>query len=402
MPTPRLNIILFALYLVASGAILVGALISPPLRSIAYAPLRELVLPPPSPIILPVLYSTEKDAWLTEAVSEFNQEGYSVAGRPIQIEMEKMGSREIYLAVLDGTRQPVLISPAGSLQISILQDLSTSAFGIPLVNQADQTACRPVVRTPLVLVAWRERADTLWGGDPGSTLWDDLHAAITDPQGWGAFGHPEWGYLKFGHTDPLRSNSGFMTILLLAYDYFDRISGLTATELLSDQDFQSWFLGFEQSISQFEYSTGPLMDKMVAYGPSTYDIVAVYEATAIEQAENAVGRYGELRIYYPPATVWADHPFCILNAAWVAPEQAEAARVFIDFLLSQPMQELALIKYGFRPVDSTVPLGQPGSPFNRFTANGLRDDLDGLPVVEVPPGDVLNVMLEFWTRNIQR
>jgi len=43
--------------------------------------------------------------------------------------------------------------------------------------------------------------------------------------------------------------------------------------------------------------------KMVAYGPSTFDIVAVYEATAIEQAQYVVERYGELRVYYPPASL---------------------------------------------------------------------------------------------------
>ncbi|HRV93913.1 MAG TPA: hypothetical protein P5526_17275, partial [Anaerolineae bacterium] len=68
------------------------------------------------PIILSVLYSTEKDAWLTDISSGF---AGSVNGRPIQLEFEKMGSREIYLSVLDDSRQPDLISPASSLQISI-------------------------------------------------------------------------------------------------------------------------------------------------------------------------------------------------------------------------------------------------------------------------------------------
>jgi hypothetical protein len=251
-----------------------------------------------------------------------------------------------------------------------------------------------------VLVAWKERADILWGSSPGQELWSDLHDALVNPQGWGAFGFPEWGYVKFGHTDPLRSNSGFMTILLMAYSYFGKTAGLTSEDILSNQAFQEWFVAFESTIGQFEYSTGPLMERTVAYGPSVFDLVAVYEATAIEQAENAVGRYGELRFYYPPANVWSDHPFCLLSADWVTDEQAQAAEVFMDYLQSRPVQELALMKYGFRPVDGTIPLLQPGSPFERYSATGLNPDLSRLPVVEVPDGNTLSTLLEFWARNV--
>jgi hypothetical protein len=404
MRTPRLNWFLLIVFVALTIGLFVAPLVSPALRSnrlLAYAPLRELILPPPSPIVVTVLYSTEKEAWLTEVIASFEASRPLVDGHPIQIEMEKMGSREIYQAVLDGKRQPDLISPASSLQIAILQDLSGRA-GAPVVNLADTDNCRPVVKTPLVIVAWKERAAVLWGDNPNSHLWTKLHDILINPEGWASVGQPDWGYVKFGHTDPLRSNSGFMTILLMTYNYYGRTSGLSAGDVTSNPDFQKWFLEFEKSISQFEYSTGPLMEKMVAYGPSVYDIVAVYEATAIEQAENAVGRYGDLRVYYPPATVWSDHPFCILNADWVTADKAKAAQVFVDYLTRKPAQEVALLKYGFRPVDESIPLDQPGSPLSRYAPNGFQSDLSGLPVVEVPPGNVLDTLLEFWSRNIQR
>ena len=144
------------------------------------------------------------------------------------------------------------------------------------------------------------------------------------------------------------------------------------------------------------------MDKMVSYGPSTYDLVTVYEATAIAQAENATGRYGELRVYYPPATVWSDHPFCILESDWVTPEKQAAGELFIDYLTSKPAQELALLQYGFRPVDPAIALDQAESPFSIYANNGFEADLSSLPAVEVPPGNVLNTLLDFWTRNVAR
>lgn len=402
MHTPRLNWILFIIFAMATIGVFTTALIVPPFRAVAYAPLRELIIPPPEPIPLTILYSTEKKAWLEEMVVAFEDSGAMVKGHPIEIELEPAGSWEINAAVLDGTRQPVIVSPASSLQIAALQDATAAQYGFSLVNPADTTTCRPVVTTPLVLVAWTERADVLWGKQPGADLWANLHDALIDPQGWAAFNNPEWGYVKFGHTDPLKSNSGFMTILLMTYGYHDKTSGLTSSDLLSDSEYQKWFLETEASIGQFEHSTGPLMTKMVSYGPSTFDMITVYEATAIEQAENAVGRYGELRVYYPPALLWSDHPFCILNGDWVTPEQVEASKLFIDYLTSQPAQELALLKYGFRPVDKSIPLEQPGSPFDRYAANGLLADLANLPEVEVPEGSVLNTLRDFWSRNVTR
>jgi ABC-type sulfate transport system substrate-binding protein len=394
-----LRIAILLVFGILGSAVFVGALLSDSINNIAYAPLRQLVLPDPEPVTISVLYSTEKAAWLDEVISDFYATNPNVNGRPIQIELAKAGSREIYLAVLDGA-QPDVISTASSLQISILHDLSEIESDSAIVDLPDTEDCFPVLETPLVLVSWKERAAVLWGDNPGNELWNDLHAAVIDPQGWDKLGHPEWGYVKFGQTSPLTSNSGFMTTLLLAYEYFHKTSGLTTTDILSDSEFQEWFLDFQNSISEFGDSTGTYMHKIITYGPSAYDVVAVYEATAIEQAENAVGRYGELKVYYPPATVMSDHPFCILKGDWVTKDKAQAARIFIEFLTQPEAQELALMQYGFRPVDRTIPLDQAGSPFNIYKDNGLNTVIP--PEVEIPPGNVLDTLLDFWSRNVQQ
>ena len=390
---------------VATVGVLVASLVAKPQvrrGMIFYAPLRELVislLPKPEPIVVDVLYSTEKAEWIAEAEIEF-EANYELDGHPIDLRMKKMGSREMYLAVLDGEEQPDLISPASMLQINLLQDLSASKFGTPVVNPADRETCRRMLLTPVVLVAWKDRAQVLWGDDPNSHMWMRLHDALTNPAGWEAYGHPEWGYIKFSHTDPLKSNSGFQTILLMTYNYFGKTSGLTSADILSDAGYQQWFAEFEGTISDFGDSTGTYMQEIIAYGPSKYDMVAVYEATAIEQAENAVGRYGELQIYYPPATHMSDHPFCVLDAEWVSPEEAQAAQMFMQYLESREVQERALLDHGFRPVDGSIPLDQPGSPLRLYADNGFRLELP--PEVEVPPGDVLQTLLDFWARNVQR
>jgi len=396
----RLNRMLFGLYLITVIGVTAAALFVPSWRAVSYAPLREIILPPPKPIEVSVLYSTEKEAWLTDVIARFEATNPRVEGHPIDLQIKKMGSREIYLAVLDGSEKPAIVSPASSLQISILEDLSASRFGAPIVTANDSTRCRSALKTPLVIVAWKDRAQALWGSDPGPDLWEKLDDALTDPKGWEGYGHADWGYVKFGHTNPLKSNSGFQTILLLTYDYHHKTSGLTANDILGDSEYQKWFTAFEGTISQFGESTGTYMQDIVAYGPSTYDMVAVYEATAIEQAANAANRYGELEVFYPPATHMSDHPFCIINAEWVSPQQAEAARLFINYLTSHDAQQIALMQYGFRPVDPSVAINQTGSPFAAQKVSGLKVDLP--PEVELPPGNVLNTLLDFWTRNVAR
>jgi ABC-type Fe3+ transport system substrate-binding protein len=305
----------------------------------------------------------------------------------------------MYLSVLDG-EQPDIISPASSLQIAILEDLSKSKFGQPLVTTKDVDNCKSVVQTPLVLVAWAERAQALWGKDPNTQTWKTIHDALIDPRGWDAFNHPEWGYVKFGQTNPLTSNSGFMTILLMTYDYFQKTRGLETQDILSNEGYQQWFLEFQGTISQFGNSTGSYMKEIIAYGPSMYDIVSVYEATVIEHIDSAAGHYGELKVYYPPATIMSDHPFCILKGEWVTKDKEAAAKLFIDYLHDKPAQEAALIEHGFRPIDETISIDETGSPFLLYMPNGLLVDIP--PEVELPPGDVLDTLLNFWNRNIQK
>ena len=399
MSTPKTNWILLALYTLVTLGVLIASFVSPSVRAMAYAPLRDLLVPPPKPIVISVLYSTEKALWIEEAVERFAKTKTRIGGRPIEIELEASGSREMYLAILDG-KQPDLISPASMLQIALLEDLSKSKFGYALVNPQDKATCRPVLTSPLVLVAWKDRADVLWGDNPNGNMWRRMHDALVDPKGWESYGHPEWGYIKFGHTNPLSSNSGFQTLVLMTYNYFEKTHGLVSADILANPEYQQWLIEFESTISKFGDSTGTYMNEIISYGPSMYDFVAVYEATAIEQLENAVGRYGELHIYYPPATSLSDHPFCVLQGDWVTREKAQAAQAFLDFLTEPEMQELALLEYGFRPVDPAISLEQSGSPFTRYTANGVKLQLP--PEVETPRGDVLQTLLDFWQRNVQR
>src|SRR5438552_13198410 len=97
-------------------------------------------------------------------------------------------------------------------------------------------------------------------------------------------------------------------------------------------DYQKFVTEIEKGVPKFETSTGTFMTDMIRFGPSKYDIAVVYENLAISQLENAQGRWGNLRVYYPETTVWSDHPAGVLAAEWVTDAQRKAGRAYLAFL----------------------------------------------------------------------
>lgn len=359
-----------------------------------FAPLS--ILPTPDPVTITVVYGTEKERWLTDAVAAFESSGITANGAPINIELRGLGSGQAMEQILNGSLQPDVWSPAGDLWITLLNQEWQQRNGSPLIPTSGADAPRVLVLTPLVLVAWQQRAAAL--SNSGQTVWQNLHTAIVAPDGWGAKGRPEWGVVKWGHTRPTDSNSGFQALLLMAYDYHRKGRGLSVADV-QNPEFQSWLAAIERNASLSD-SSGGLMNDMIAFGPSRYDVVATYENLALEQMANARNRWNDsLALVYPPANVWSNHPYAVLAADWVTPEKREAARQFGDFLLSRAQQEKA-VQLGFRPALTNVALDGPDSPFTRNASAGVKLDVPTL--VEVPDADVLKALLDAWTRAAQR
>ena len=223
-----------------------------------------------------------------------------------------------------------------------------------------------------------------------------LHQGEQDPKGWGAKGHPEWGPFKLGHTQPEFSNSGLLSVLAEAYAGAKKTRGLAAADLANKgtRDFVS---GVERTIVHYGKSTGLFAEKMIERGPTYLSAAVLYENLVISQIENAQGRWGNLRVYYPETTLWSDHPVALLQGEWVSDAQKAAARSFIAFLKSRPIQERALA-YGFRSADPSVPIrtADDQNPYARLEPYGVKVEVP--PVATPPDGPVIRNMLTMWSR----
>lgn len=340
------------------------------------------------------LYSTEKKEWVEAAAAAFQK-----AHPEIKLTLVGRGSLDAAQAILDGRVQPTVWSPADSAVLRLLaSDWATEPSRGRLFATDGDEAPRPLVITPLVFVVWEDRAQVLQKANEGRAVsWKAIHKAVASDQGWPAIGGKrEWGFVKLGHTDPTRSNSGLQALLLATLEYYNKRGGLEVGDLL-DPKYQAWVKELEKGVTHFETSTGTFMADMVRFGPSRYDIAVVYENLAISQLSNAQDRWGNLRVYYPALTLWSDHPAAVLQGDWVTPAQKQAALKWLAWLRSRPVQEQALA-FGFRPADPSVPLKtqDASNPFNRLAAHGIQVDVP--PVAEVPEGPVVRNLLTMWSR----
>ena len=339
-----------------------------------------------TPIEIGIAYGTEKRNWLEWAAGQF---AATAEGRRIQVRLIPLGSVEGAHAILDGDRRIHVWSPASSLyREAFVRDWEAKYQGNPIQKE------EALALTPMVLVMWRSRYEAFTGKSPEvslRTIWYAMQAR----QGWATIaGKPQWGRFKFGHTNPNQSNSGLMTLILLAYSFGDKTAGLSVREIVAPQ-FQDYLTRFNAGVAQLSNSTGNLMKDMALKGPTSYDALIVYESVAIDYLASAEGRWEPLQVVYPKQNLWNENPYCILKTPWTTEAHQEAAGVFLKYLLSEPIQARAL-DHGFRPANPAVAVKGPESPFTKFADYGLSISL--AEVCEVPSREVIDNLQQMWIR----
>jgi Bacterial extracellular solute-binding protein len=332
-----------------------------------------------------IAYGTEKKNWLEWAAREFAKSGQG----QIKLNLIPMGSLEGAQALVGGDKRINVWTPASGLYKDIfVQDWQIKHSRPPILKEES------LALTPMVFVIWSERFEA-FKAKYAELGFDSIRKALAEPTGWDAIAkQPDWGLFKFGHTLPNESNSGLMTLVLMAYEHHKKSKNLTLADVV-DAQFQTKLSGIERAVSP-STSTGTLMREMVLKGPSTFDAVFVYESVAIDYLKSAQGRWGEIRVVYPRLNMWSDNPYYIIDADWSTSEQKRAAEVFLEFLMSEPVQRVAL-EHGFRPGNPSVPVMFPESPFAQYQRYGLKNEIT--QIAAYPQPEVINNLLAAWQRS---
>ena len=345
--------------------------------------------PAASAVELDVVFSSEKKDWAQEAIDEFNASHSTTAdARPIHVAVTFGGSVEPIADIVAGKTKAHVFSPASSLVLPLLNDQWTGANGATAKTVV--TAADPLVLSPVVIAMWEPMARAL--GWPAKKLgWSEVAALARSPDGWRGKGHAEWGDFRFGHTHPGYSNSGLIAVLAETYAAVSKTRDLDVADVTKPSAV-TFVRDIEGSVVHYGRSTGFFYDTLAQHGPAYLSAAVLYENLVVSSSKDQNLAMPLVCVYPKEGTQWADHPYAVLDAPWVGAPERDAAAKLKAYLLSRPVQERAMTKYGFRPALTDIPLASP------IDAAHGADPKEPQTLLGTPNVGVLRAVLDQWKK----
>jgi len=344
---------------------------------------------PAGSLVIEISSSNTKENWMNALAEKFNAEEHETAGgEVIFVQVKHVTSGGSQADILSGKSTPTVWSPGDSSWVEGANQVWRDRTGRPLVSDS----CPSTVLAPSGFAMWRPMAEALgWPDTPIS--WDNLVELAAEPTGWESVGHPEWGAFKFGHAHPAYSNVGLLMMTALAYSTVGETGGLTPDMVYSDPVVDA-FRFVEQNTYHYGLQSRTLINLMVIRGPTYLHAVTTSEAETLKtNFERADELQFPLAFLFPAeGTFWSEQPYCILDADWVSDEQAEAAAIFRDYLLSAESQALAIDNY-LRPVDESIPLH---SPLAIADGTDPRVTTEIVPALESPTAEAAEAIKDVF------
>lgn len=282
---------------------------------------------------------------------------------------------------------------------SWVQVLRSSDEGAPLAPESSPS----VARSPTVLAMPRPMAETL--GWPQAQLgWGDLADLVSQPDGWSAHGHDEWGPFRFGLTTPRRSTSAAHAIISVGAALGNVWADELSTEGVAQEQVRLNLLQLERAVARID---GTSLEQLAGLrrADATGGGLAFLSAFPID--ERQVWRYNaglppgtsddDVQLPRPevPLVAWypaegslaLDYPYVVLDAPWVTGSTRDQAADFLEMLQSPRAQE-RLLELGFRGAD-----GEVGDVLS--DTEGVSPNRAGQEVDPPAPG-VVRYVLETW------
>ena len=309
----------------------------------------------------------------------------------INIDLHLQGSQDIVNRYIDDANSftPAVLIPANG---DILTELASRWRAIE-TSEPFYDDPQPIAKTMLVGIAWPERGKVLFPN--GNFDWQRLEEAMS-VQNWSQLGgRTEWGSFDFVTTDPTRSNSGQLTLSLLAQTIALGNRPPSAANL-NTPAIQDLFARVRSSVYQPPRSTDILLQEFITRGPNEADVATVYESIALYRWEDATVTQGfPYQIYYPNPTIETQSTAAIVTRD-ISHRTARAARTFIEFLVD-PQQQTVFVKFGFRPAVSSVDLASVST--SPWTQDIPGAEIDPVTRATQPPDrQVTGEIQRLWQR----
>jgi Ca-activated chloride channel family protein len=299
----------------------------------------------PGCVPLVVWASFEKSDLLGSIAERYEQTRPSEDLRCVDIKVVRKASGDAENALsLDafesGSEPPDVWSPAATTWVDLLEQHRTDR-GLPTRIPAARSS---ILRSPLVIAMPQPMAEAL-GWPTRQISWKEIFELAQDPRGWASRGHPEWGPFKLGKTNPHFSTSG-LHALVATY----RMAG----GAIDDRNVIAFMKGVESSVVHYGSTVSAFL-KNLADEDDRGDALSYVSAIAIEEKQvldyndgNPEFRQDGKRLVpnvklvgVSPleGSIWADHPYVVLDAPWVSDQKRRAAARFLDHLKSDIIQD---------------------------------------------------------------
>jgi len=355
-------------------------------------------------VTLAVTASSEKAQLMKQLAAAYTDEGHTVDGRCVRVEVTSKASGGAMAALAkgwdeatDGPR-PDVWTPASSGWVSLLEQ-RTLATDRPNLIPA---SIPKIAASPLVIAMPRPMAQAL--GWPNKQLgWADLLELSQDSTGWARHGHPEWGQFRLGKTNPNFSTSGLNATIGTYFAATKLSSDLTEKDLSSPKT-RKFVEGVERSVVHYGDTTLTFLSNLQraddqGAGLSYISAVAVEEKSVWDYNQGnptgdpaTLGRHPKpqvplVAIYPKEGTLLSDHPWVVLTAPWVDDAKRKAGADFLAYLQG-PKAQARFQQSAFR--DGRA---KPG-PLVTESNGLLRDEPKALLSPPAPP--VLDKLLRNW------
>ncbi len=363
---------------------------------------------PENAVDISIVYSPEAELFMPQIIADFNA-AFASGKNPVTGAPLAAGERPIYVTGKAGSSGTVMQGVVNAILAPNNQNVERPTIFSPSVSHwlalanyqsgrqlFDLNDVQATALAPVVMAIWESRLqairDTVGHDEVG---WEELLGVLNSPNGWQDYGFSGRRAVYYGHTDPFISSTALSTLIAEFYAAA-RETGFTGRRLtldvVNDEAVQDGVRQIEQLIRHYSRRTTEFKE-YIAQGPDYLDFVALEENDLIfiNQGKTEVQPPEKLVALYPKeGTFWHEHPMGIVNADWVTPEQREAARVLIEYVLT-PAVQTAIMEYGFRPANPDVELGYPFVAENGVTPAGPTTVLD------VPAPEVVAAVQQSWS-----
>lgn len=288
------------------------------------------------PTTVTIAASPDQYSVLEELGQQWQRTQPSIKGRCGEVAVVQADSPDV-ISALDDTwthgaqtrpatelARPDVWVPDSSTWVRLAAQRPNASTALP----DDDAPLSSLASSPVVLTTAAPMAQALGAIDQplDAAALDDW---LTNAASWEKRGHPEWGTLQLGLTDPRRATASLHMLLALADNPPGARNG-TAGQL-------EWALSMAQRATGYRAQTDSYLRDMAAIAdpaalantpvfPALERDVAMHNATS-----SAVPLSAKYLTQHPAA---ADYPYVVLDAPWVSDEKKDVAAAFLTYLES--------------------------------------------------------------------